>query len=79
MEGKVDTKPKKHTYKKIFSSPDFLLEKTFKVLLFPILCLAVFFIRRDYQWFLTVQDSSCADNGTYDLFKRFSASLKSKR
>lgn len=78
LEGKVDQKPKKITYKKVFSSAEFLVDKTFKVLLFPILCLGIFFLRRDYQWFLTVQDNSCADQSTYDLFKKFSENLKSK-
>ena len=77
LEGKVEQKVKKTTYKKIFSSPEFLVDKTFKVLLFPILCLGIFFLRRDFQWFLTVQDNSCADDSTYDLFKRFSDNLKS--
>lgn len=52
----------------MFSDTTYLLDKALKLVLFPAIILQMFFLRRDYRFFIAVRENNCGDSVTYARF-----------
>jgi hypothetical protein len=64
-------------YRKLFSSPRFIVDKLLKIFLFPLLILTIFFIKRDAKWFNSIEENQCADVVTYQRLDNYAEKLES--
>jgi hypothetical protein len=74
-----DTPEKPNTdYKRIFSSPKYIVDKLLKVFLFPLLILTIFFIKRDSKYFTSIGEIGCGDKVTSERLGVYAERLESK-
>lgn len=70
--------PKKN-YKKFFTTPSYLTDKVFKLIIFPVAILAIFFTQREKKWFVNAQLNQCGDSVTNSYFDSYASKLECKR
>jgi len=68
--------PPKKNYKGFFTTPAYLTDKVFKLLIFPVVILAIFFTQRENKWFSNVQLNQCGDDVTNSYFSTYSHRLE---
>jgi len=68
--------PKKN-FKKFFTTPSYLTDKVFKLIIFPVAILAIFFTQREKKWFVNAQLNQCGDEVTNSYFDTYASKLDS--
>ena len=67
--------PPQQDFKRFITSPSYLTDKVFKLLLLPVAFLAIFFTEREKKWFLNAQLNNCGDSTTNSYFQTYAHKL----